>query len=273
MKIASFLFFILLITFGAQTDYSQHKRIKIAPIATVSVKNRPNYDLHLKLAPHGKMFLSVTSTGSDAGELGASELGSLITDLPAGADKFNTPNKSFPKVEITVDPEITMLDLWNPITLFRRGSDVRLSLPNGLANEGKIEIAVPWDPPGPDVNVKPNPLFLIVTVADSGALLLNTEPVGTLANTKPLSDRVQDIFKEREANGVFREGSNEVEKSIMIVLPMSDRKVADLVTIARAIWLPGGDRISLSMDDPLGDSVDTRKSLLDLPPILPKKKP
>ena len=53
-------------------------------------------------------------------------------------------------------------------------------------------------------------------------------------------------------------------------MPMSDRKVSDLVKIAQAIWLPSGDRIFLSMDDPFGR--DERRSILDIPSTPPKKK-
>ena len=88
-----------------------------------------------------------------------------------------------------------------------------------------------------------------------------------------LTDRLHDIFRDREANGIFREGSNNVEKSVVIVLPMGHHRFSELITVARAIWLPGGDRISLVMEHPLGDSGDTRKSLLDLPLMPPEKKP
>lgn len=278
MKITSFTVAVLVVAFAGNTAFSQRKQIKrISAVRSIPAKRQPSYELNLKLAAGGKMFLSVTS--GPEGELGPSDLGALITDLPTGADKFNTPNNVFPKVEISADPELTMLEVWNPITLFRQGrSDIHLSVPNGLSNGGHIEIAVPWDLPEPDVNVKPNPLFLVVTVADDGKLSLNNESTGTVSNTELLSDRLRNLFKEREANGVFREGTNEVEKSVMIAMPMSSRKFSDLISIARAIWLPGGDRIFLLMGDPLAipDASlalpDDRKSLLDVPPVLPKRK-
>ena len=111
------------------------------------------------------------------------------------------------------------------------------------------------------------------TLATDGKLSLNNEPAGTLPNSGPLSKRLQEIFREREANGVFRERTNEIEKSVTIVMPMSSRKFSDLVTISKAVWLPGGNPIALVMDDTLADSVDVRKDLLDLPLIPPRKKP
>ena len=272
MKTASFLFLILVSAGAVQSAYSQPKRVKIATLGPAPAKYYPSYEMHLRLAPAGKMYLSMTSSGDEDGDLGASGLGSLITDLPAGGNKFNSPGKVFPRVKITADPRVSAPSLWNPITLFRRGSNIRLFVPNGHENGGDIEIAVPWEEPEPDVDVKPNPLFLMVRMADDGKLLLNNEPAGSLTDTKVLSERLKEIFKAREDNGVFREGSNEVEKSVMILMPMdSSHTVSELTTVARAIWLTAGDQISLTMDDPMDKMLDIIP-LPDTAPTRPKKK-
>jgi hypothetical protein len=174
-----------------------------------------------------------------------------------------------------------MLDFWNPITLLPRGrTEIRVAIPTGMPTGGEVLLAVPWEVTEPTLDVKPNPLWLVVTVADDGKLSLNSEPAGSLSNSVPLTNRLKELFREREVNGIIRPGTNEIEKSVTIVMPMSDRKFSDLVIIARAIWLPGGDRIALAMDDPFADfAIDAKElfpsdSLLDLPPIpAPKKKP
>ena len=86
-----------------------------------------------------------------------------------------------------------MLELWNPITLFRRGrTDIRLSVPDGLESHGSIrDAAFLWDAAKQEIDVKPNPLFLVVKVGDNGDLSLNNEPEGSLSNTKVLSDKLK----------------------------------------------------------------------------------
>lgn len=54
-------------------------------------------------------------------------------------------------------------------------------------------------------------------------LTLNREAAGTTQNTSILSERLEKIFKDREKNGVFREDSSEVEKSVYL---SADRSVS-----------------------------------------------
>ncbi len=175
-----------------------------------------------------------------------------------------------------------MLDFWNPITLFRRGrTEISVSIPTTAPFGNEVLLTVPWElPADPNIDLKPNPLWLVITLADDGKLSLNNEPAGSLSNTDPLTKRLQELFKEREANGVFREGNNETEKSVTIVMPMSGRKFSDLVTVAEAVWLPGANPIALAMDNPLGEPIDFTgssgepKGPLDTRPIpRPRKKP
>jgi len=241
-----------------------------------SPRRIPDYQINLKITDGSKYFVSIVSP-DQSGRLNASDLNSLITDLPTGADGFNQPNNVFPRVVIEVTPNVSMLAFWNPITLFRRGrTEIIVPVPTGIPNEADILLAVHWKVPEPNVDVKPSPFLLIVNVADDGKLSLNNEPAGTVSNTDRLVTQLKDIFKEREDNAVFREGTNDIEKSVTIVMPMSSRKFSDLVTVAQAVWLPGGDRISLAMDDPLGGDaggfVNDRKDLLNLPPIPPLTK-
>ena len=258
------------------------KRILVTKPAAVkpAVKRVPDYQINLKITDGPKYFVSIVSP-EHGGHIQAAALGSLITDLPTGADAFNQPNNVFPKVVVEVGPNVTMLDLWNPITLFRRGrTEISVAIPTGMPSGAEVFLTVPWDLPEPKREVKPNPLWLVVTLAADGRLSLNNEAAGTLTNTAPLTKQLQEIFRAREVNGVLREGVNEIEKSVTIVMPMSDRKFTDLVTIARAVWLPGGDRIALAMEDPFADFVVERDDLviegddlLSLPPIPPGKKP
>jgi len=87
----------------------------------------------------------------------------------------------------------------------------------------------------------------------------------------PLTNKLIKVFREREVDGVFRPGINEVEKTVSIVMPLDGYGIPDLQRIAGAIILAGGDRIVLDIDayfDPV-----LPLSPLDLPPIPPKRKP
>ena len=56
------------------------------------------------------------------------------------------------------------------------------------------------------------------------------------------------IFKERENNGVFREGTNEVEKTIFIKSPKSVR-YGDVVRVIDAAKAAGAAPVGLQIDD------------------------
>jgi biopolymer transport protein ExbD len=57
-----------------------------------------------------------------------------------------------------------------------------------------------------------------------------------------------EIFKTRETNGVFREGTNEVEKTIFIKSPTSVR-YGDVVKVIDAAKMAGAQPIGLQIDD------------------------
>ncbi len=200
--------------------------------------------------------MGVSSPYSATGEIDPLDLKWFITDLPSGGDRFNTPNTTFPKVYVQASPNITMLDLWNPITLFRLDrTDITVIAPGDtmltIPRTTKIDPIRPW----------PNPLLLFVTIDEAGKLSLNNEDQGTLSNTKPLRERLELVFKEREVNGVFHEGTNEVETAVTIVMPMSERKFSDLITIADVVKKAGSKWISLVMENM--DQVVERNLILD----------
>jgi biopolymer transport protein ExbD len=99
---------------------------------------------------------------------------------------------------------------------------------------------------------KPNPLTLVVTI-DKGTLAvkLNNEEMGTVADTTPLVTKLTEVFDRRKNEGVLREGTNEVEKTIFIKAPRSI-KYGDVVKVIDAVKVAGAQPIGLQIDD-LGD--------------------
>ena len=115
----------------------------------------------------------------------------------------------------------------------------------------RFEAKVPAEPKPEEqeVDPKPNPLTLVVTVNKSDMkLLLNKENAGDVSDASSLTTQLSEIFKERDTNGVFREGTNEVEKTVFIKSPRSV-KYGDVVKVIDAVKLAGAQPIGLQIDD------------------------
>lgn len=115
----------------------------------------------------------------------------------------------------------------------------------------RFEAKVPAEPKPDDVQVnpKPNPLTLVVTINKSDKkITLNTEAAGDVSDASLLTTRLGAIFKDREAQGVFREGTNEVEKTVFIKSPRSI-KYGEVVRIIDAVKQAGAQPIGLQIDD------------------------
>lgn len=116
----------------------------------------------------------------------------------------------------------------------------------------KFEAKVPAEPKPEEQqqDIKPNPLTLVVTInkSDSKIILNKDETLGDISNTEPLTNRLAAIFKERESTGAFREGTNEVEKTVFIKSPRSV-KYGDVVKVIDAVKTAGAQPVGLQIDD------------------------
>ncbi len=115
----------------------------------------------------------------------------------------------------------------------------------------RFEAKVPAEPK-PDeqqVNPKPNPLTLVVGINKGDMkVTLNNESTGDVSDASSLTEKLSTTFKDREANGVFREGTNEVEKTVFIKSPRSVR-YGDVVKVIDAVKQAGAQPIGLQIDD------------------------
>lgn len=115
----------------------------------------------------------------------------------------------------------------------------------------RFEAKVPAEPKPNEQQVvpKPNPLTLVVAINKADRkITLNNEPAGDITNTGDLTSRLSTIFKERESQGVFRDGTNEVEKTLFIKSPRSIR-YGDVVKVIDAVKQSGAQPIGLQIDD------------------------
>jgi len=114
----------------------------------------------------------------------------------------------------------------------------------------RFEAKVPAEPKDDQqVDVKPNPLTLVVAINSADkSITLNNEPAGDVSNTGALTDRLNEVFKKREAEGTFRVGTNEVEKTLFIKSPRSIR-YGDVVKVIDAAKIAKAEPIGLQIDD------------------------
>lgn len=115
----------------------------------------------------------------------------------------------------------------------------------------RFEAKVPAEPKPNEQQVipKPNPLTLVVAINKADKkITLNNEAIGDITNTGDLTSRLSTIFKERETQGVFRDGTNEVEKTLFIKSPRSIR-YGDVVKVIDAVKQSGAQPIGLQIDD------------------------
>ena len=113
----------------------------------------------------------------------------------------------------------------------------------------RFEAKVPAEPKDqPQVEVKPNPLTLVVAIDKSTKkVTLNNQDAGDVSDASALTAKLSEIFKSREQNGVFREGTNEIEKTIFIKSAASVR-YGDVVKVIDAAKYAGASPIGLQVD-------------------------
>jgi biopolymer transport protein ExbD len=114
----------------------------------------------------------------------------------------------------------------------------------------RFEAKVPAEPKDqPQAEIKPNPLTLVVAInRDTRGLTLNNNPMGSIDDPSPLTNRLIEEFKTRENTGIFRENSNEVEKTLFIKSPTSV-KYGDVVKVIDAVKIAGASPVGLQIDD------------------------
>ena len=83
---------------------------------------------------------------------------------------------------------------------------------------------------------------------DTKQITLNNEPYGDVSDTEKLYTKLAEVFKERTNQGVFREGTNEIEKTVFMKSPKTVR-YGDVVKVIDAAKNAGASPIGLQIDD------------------------
>lgn len=113
----------------------------------------------------------------------------------------------------------------------------------------RFEAKVPAEPKDqPMVDLKPNPLTLVVTIdKNTKKVTLNQDPAGDVSDASALTDKLKAIFEQRSANGVVREGTSEIEKTVFIKSSPSV-KYGDVVRVIDAARQAEASPIGLQVD-------------------------
>jgi biopolymer transport protein ExbD len=69
-----------------------------------------------------------------------------------------------------------------------------------------------------------------------------------LENTIPLTEKLNEIFRERERNGVFEPKSDRILKAVIVKAPRY-AKYGDVAKLVDAVKSSGADPIVLQIDD------------------------
>ena len=183
---------------------------------------------------------------------------SQTEEAESSTDSLST--KSLKTTQITLNQKIPANFLRTDGIIIKPNSDVKyeglVKAAKKIRSETKQEIKIKFGnyfyvliskdttrtPP------RPNPLFLLVDIDRQGKILLNKEEEGTTEDYSKLLNHLVSIFKERENNGVFRIGSNEVEKTVFIKLPLS-LMLTDVIEVALAVKETGANPIGLYIDE------------------------
>jgi biopolymer transport protein ExbD len=114
----------------------------------------------------------------------------------------------------------------------------------------RFETKVPAEPKDEDknVNIKPNPLTLVVSIGTDMKIKLNKDEAGDISDTSGLTSTLAQTFKERDNNLVYKEGTNEIEKTVFVKAPRAV-KYGEVVKLIDAIKLAGAQPVGLQIDD------------------------
>jgi biopolymer transport protein ExbD len=115
----------------------------------------------------------------------------------------------------------------------------------------RFQAQVPAEPKPEDQQnkPKPNPLTLVVSInGPERKLKLNQDEMGDVTDPTALANALTTIFKGRESNGVFKEGTNEVEKTVFLKAPRLV-KYGEVVKVIDAVKGAGATPIGLQIDD------------------------
>lgn len=120
----------------------------------------------------------------------------------------------------------------------------------------KADIPTQRDPNEDLSKLKPNPLTLVVSIANDLSIKLNQDNMGSVNDTTPLSTKLAQVFKERKETRAYKVGmetsnvseDEKIEKTVFVKAPRA-LKYGEVVKVIDAIKGAGANPVGLQVDD------------------------
>ena len=121
----------------------------------------------------------------------------------------------------------------------------------------KADIPTQRDPNEDLSRLKPNPLTLVVSISPDMQIKLNQDSLGSVNDTTPLAQKLNQTFKERVTQRAFKIGmenradlkdDDRIEKTVFVKAPRA-MKYGDVVKVIDAIKGAGASPVGLQVDD------------------------
>jgi biopolymer transport protein ExbD len=210
----------------------------------------------LTLASDNKLYLKQKNNIPDKAERAEN----MITreELPEKLKKFSevmTPDKKI--VYLKADTNASYDNVLQIFDVIRKAEISRVGLVViGEKNEddpyqtysARFSVKLPAPIDKANKVVRPNPLTLVAMLETDGRLTLNNEDTGMISDRKRLENKLTEVFKDREARGVLREGTNEVEKTVFLKVSKSS-KYGDFIKLVEAVRGAGAEPVGIQIDD------------------------
>jgi biopolymer transport protein ExbD len=121
----------------------------------------------------------------------------------------------------------------------------------------KADIPTQRDPNEDLSKLKPNPLTLVVSIAQDLSIKLNQDNMGSVNDTAPLAQKLAQVFKQRKEQRAYKVGmetaanvseEDRIEKTVFVKAPRA-LKYGEVVKVIDAIKGAGANPVGLQVDD------------------------
>ena len=172
----------------------------------------------------------------------------FFTAFSSLQNKKNSNNPKEPLSPITIinaDKSLYLSDVVGVIQALRVSSSQKIK----LKISENLSIFIPKKIENEENYIlKPNPNTLIVFLTKNYKIRLNQDEMGDITNMLPLKETLKKIFNQRADNGILREGTTEVERTVFIKAPLS-LKFIELIDLIKTVAETGASPIGLQVDD------------------------
>ena len=228
--------------------YAQKKRKKKEPVVRAEIVESLNNlcipqqteNLSVIQIDANSKVTVTAQTKNNSKILASAEPLSSLPEILSRIDKKST-------IKLEADSTLTFASVPKALHNIRRITQNCVNIETST-NTGDQYVYIPPERSLDDnMNVKPNPLTLIVELKTNKKITLNTEDQGLLDNTSTISNKLKQIFSEREDYGMFREGTNEIEKTVFVKASLAE-KFGNIIELIEAIRQSGASPIGLQID-------------------------